>query len=160
MKLLTQETAVNKNNFIKKNLLYTVVGRVSKKEAKENQLWMNEKMVAIFHPVHQKQTSPATVSPSHQGIPQCFHSNSPPDVQVIQNGETRVPSILNSAKVPNLIYEEDDLGKEEKCESVEIPEDSLIEELEEEASLEDDLMTVKGQAPDSHAEDSEASQDI
>ena len=40
MKLLTQETAVNKNIFIKKNLLYTVVGR-DRKEAKENQLWMN-----------------------------------------------------------------------------------------------------------------------
>ena len=36
VKLLTQETAVNKNN-----LLYTVVGR-DRKEAKEDQLWMNE----------------------------------------------------------------------------------------------------------------------
>ena len=42
MKLLTLETAVNKNIFIKKDLLYTVVGR-DRKEAKENQLWMNEK---------------------------------------------------------------------------------------------------------------------
>ncbi len=38
VKLLTQETADSKNIFIKKNLdlLYTVVGRDSKKEAKED----------------------------------------------------------------------------------------------------------------------------
>ncbi len=39
VKLLTQETATNKNLFIKKViLLYSVVGRDSKKEAKEDQL--------------------------------------------------------------------------------------------------------------------------
>ena len=43
VKLLTQETAINKNLFIKKViLLYSVVGRDSKKEAKEDQLWMNK----------------------------------------------------------------------------------------------------------------------
>ena len=44
MKLLTLEIAVSKNIFIKKtlDLLYSVVGRDSKKEAKEHQLWMND----------------------------------------------------------------------------------------------------------------------
>ena len=44
VKLLTQETAINKNLFIKKViLLYSVVDRDSKKEAKEDQLWMDKR---------------------------------------------------------------------------------------------------------------------
>ena len=78
-------------------------------------------MVAILKPVHQKQSTPATVSPHQQGNPHCFHSNSPPDAQVVQNGEARVFNIQHSAKPakePNLTYEEaedseveDDLGE-------------------------------------------------
>ena len=68
-------------------------------------------------------------------------------------------STLHSAKVPNLIYEEDDLRKKEKYGVLE-SEDSLIEELEEEASLEDDLMTGMGQASDSQAEDSDMEDDL
>ena len=42
LKLLTPEIAISKNVFIKKtlDLLYSVVGRDSKKEAKEDYLWM------------------------------------------------------------------------------------------------------------------------
>ena len=118
---------------------------------------MNE-MVAIFSHVQQRQ-SPATVLPPHQGNPQCFHSNPPPKAQVVQYGEDRMLSTLHSAKVPNLIYEEDDLRKKEKYGVLE-SEDSLIEVLEEEASLEDDLMTGMGQASDSQAEDSDMEDDL
>ena len=66
-------------------------------------------MVAIFSHVQQKQ-SPATVSPPHQGNPQCFHFNPPPEAHV-QDGESRVFfNNLHSAKLAqksNLTYYEE-----------------------------------------------------
>ena len=63
VKLLTLETADSENICIKKNLdlLYTVVGRDSKKEAKEDQLWMNE------NGCHSQYCSPKAI-PSHRNI--------------------------------------------------------------------------------------------
>ena len=99
-------------------------------------------MVAIFNPVHQKQSIPATVSPPHQGNPQCFHFNPPPEAHV-QDGESRVFfNNLHSAKLAqksNLTYYEeaedsdkvDNLGEKKKeelgeIECEEMPENSLI----------------------------------
>ena len=100
-------------------------------------------MVAIFNTVHQKQ-SPATVSPPHQGNPQCFNFNPPPEAHV-QDGESRVFfNNLHSAKLAqksNLTYYEeaedsdkvDNLGEKKKeelgeIECEEMPENSLIAE--------------------------------